>query len=64
MVTWCILRIYDPNQGQRKFAVHMSQVKAEGHMCCKLPKAEVLGLHICGIHQVNMIHVIYTLITR
>ena len=33
-----------------------------GHMRRKLPKAEVLGSYIRGIHHVTMIHVIYTLI--
>ena len=44
---------YDPNWGQRKFA-----------NCSKLPKAGVLGSYIREIHQVAMIHVIYTLIAR
>ena len=28
-------------------------------MCCKRPKAEVLGSYIRGVHQITMIHVIY-----
>ena len=62
MVTWCIPRIYDLNQGQGKFAVHMLRAEGRGHMHCKLSKSEVLGSYIHGIHQVTMIHVIYTLI--
>ena len=64
MVTWCIPRIYNPNRGQRTFAVHTTRGKGEGHMHCKRPKAEVLGSYIRGIHQVTMIYVIYTLIAR
>ena len=64
MVTWCIPCIYNTNQGQRMFAVHVLCAKGEGHMRCKLPKAEVLGSYIRGIHQLTMIHVIYIYANR
>ena len=62
MVTWCIPCIYDPNLGLRTFSAHMPLTFVSGHMCCKRPKAKVLGSYIRGIHQVAMIHVIYMLI--
>ena len=50
------------NLGQRKFAVHMPLAFGLWHMHRKLPLAEVGGSYIRGIHQVTIIHIIYTLI--
>ena len=44
------------------FEAHMPQTKGEGDLHCKLSMAEVGGSYIHGIHQVTMIHIIYTLI--
>ena len=52
------------NHGQRKFAAHMPRAKGEG-ICAET--SDDRGFKGCtyirGIHQVTMIHIIYTLIS-